>query len=145
MPECSYAFCSRRLQSCFLHLSEIICFLILCLAITGCQPSGDTHSDIKLNWDIEPNPPSVGLATINITLRDSTEQVLTGADVQLEGNMSHPGMKPVFASAEEVEPGQYSAPFEFTMGGDWFILITTTLEDGKVVEKQIEIPGVRSK
>ena len=84
------------------------------------------------------------MATINITLRDSTDQLISGAIVELEGNMSHPGMQPVFATAEETEPGTYSADVEFTMGGDWFFLVESTLPDDRVVERQININGVRS-
>ncbi|MDR8391678.1 FixH family protein [Aliifodinibius sp. S!AR15-10] len=119
-------------------------FLLLCFTIAGCQSSVDDHSDVKLNWEIEPDPPSVGMATIDITLRDSTQQLLTGAKVKLEGTMSHPGMKPIQATAEEVEPGHYSAEMEFTMGGDWILLVTSTLPDDRIVERQIKIPGVRS-
>jgi hypothetical protein len=95
-----------------------------------------------LDWEIEPKPPQVGMATLNITLRDSTNQLIKGADIELEGNMSHPGMEPVLATVKEVKPGQYSAKIEFTMGGDWFILIESTLPDDRVVERQINIPGV---
>lgn len=121
----------------------IIISIISGLAVLGCQ-SGDNTSDVKLNWELEPDPPKVGMATMNITLRDSTNQLIESANVKLEGNMSHPGMEPVLATAKEVEPGRYSAEIEFTMGGDWFILIESTLPDDRVVERQINIPGVRS-
>ncbi len=114
------------------------------LVILGCQSSGNDTSDVKLDWEIKPDPPIVGMATMNITMRDSTNQLIKGADIKLEGNMSHPGMEPVTAAAKEVEPGQYSAKLEFTMGGDWFILVESTLPDDRVVERQINIPGVRS-
>ncbi len=118
--------------------------LVFGLAILGCQSSGNDTSDVKLDWEIKPDPPTVGMATINIIMRDSTNQLITDADLRLEGNMSHPGMKPVLATAKEVKPGQYSAEIEFTMGGDWFILIESMLPDDRVVERQINISGVRS-
>lgn len=110
----------------------------------GCQPSENNHSDIQVDWDITPSPPSVGQASLEITLRDSTLERINGADVNIEGNMSHPGMQPVIAEAEEVEPGVYSAPIEFSMGGDWFFIIEATLPDNKVIERQIDVPGVSS-
>lgn len=122
-----------------------IFLLALSLSTAGCQPSGEADSDIKLNWEITPDPPKVGTATINITLRDSTEQLITGAQVKLEGNMSHPGMEPVLTTAQEIDPGKYSADMNFTMGGDWFILVESTLAGDRVVKRQIKIPGVRSK
>jgi hypothetical protein len=116
---------------------------VFCL-ITGCQSSEDTASDIQLEWEITPNPPSVGEATLSITLRDSLNQLLTGADVNIEGNMSHPGMQPVLAEAEEIDPGVYSAPIQFTMGGDWFFIIKSTLPDNRALERQINVNGVSS-
>lgn len=127
-----------------LLMGILLMLLTLSFSITGCQSSDETQSDIQLNWEIQPEPPTVGMATINITLKDSTDQLISGANVELEGNMSHPGMQPVFATAEEIEPGTYSADVEFTMGGDWFFLVESTLPDDRVVERQININGVRS-
>ncbi len=118
--------------------------LSLQLILMGCQSSDETHSDISLEWEIQPEQPTVGTATISITLWDSTDQRISGADVSLEGNMSHPGMQPVFVTAEETDAGSYSADIEFTMGGDWFFLIKSTLPDSRIVERQININGVRS-
>lgn len=138
-------FMSNRKSSDYVFRLRRIAFLLfISLAITGCQTSDSSHSDIMLNWEVTPDPPQVGKAKINITLTDSTQQLLEGAEIQLQGNMSHPGMKPVVSSAKEVSPGKYSAPFEFTMGGDWFILIESRLADERVVERQIEVNGVQS-
>lgn len=115
----------------------------LSLFISGCQSSDDNHSDVELEWEISPEPPVVGLATINFTLRDSTGLLINGAEVELEGNMSHPGMQPVFATAEEIEPGRYAADVNLTMGGDWYFLIESILPDDRVIERQININGVR--
>lgn len=141
MPERDNGY-SKKLTF-FFHKQVAIITFVFGLAIIGCQSGSDT-SDVAVDWELEPNPPQVGMAKMNITLRDSTHQLIEGADIKLEGNMSHPGMEPVLATANEVEPGQYSAEIEFTMGGDWFILIDATLPDDRVVERQINIPGVRS-
>lgn len=121
-----------------------VIFTVLCCSMIGCQSPEESNSDIKLEWEITPDPPSVGEATLNITLRDTIGQLLTGADVNVQGNMSHPGMQPVLAEAEEIEPGVYSASIEFTMGGDWFFIIESTLPDERIVERQINITGVSS-
>ena len=91
---------------------------------------------------IEPQPPQLGPATLTVTLTDAGGQPIAGASVELEGNMSHAGMVPVFATATEVAPGQYRADLEFTMGGDWFILVRADLPDGRSLERQIDVPGV---
>ena len=57
--------------------------------------------------------------------------------------MSHPGMSPVFGEAKEVAPGQYQAQVTFAMAGDWVILLHVTLPDGKKLERQFEVRGVR--
>ncbi len=68
---------------------------------------------------------------------------MTGAQVKVEANMSHAGMAPVFADASEAAPGRYQAQLEFTMSGDWVLLIDLTLPDGRRLQRQIEVKGVR--
>lgn len=125
-------------------IAAFVMLAVLSFSTIGCQASNDTHSDIALDWEIQPDPPALGTAALTITLRDSTGQLISGAEVELEGNMSHPGMQPVLTTAEETEPGKYSADVEFTMGGDWFFLIESTLPDHRVIERQINVNGVRS-
>lgn len=68
---------------------------------------------------------------------------MSGARVELEGNMSHPGMSPVSGATKEVEPGRYSGTLQLTMAGDWIVLVHITLSDGQRLQRQIEINGVR--
>ncbi len=144
MPIKNSAYIKQRWYLGPLLLKVKILLLVLCVSMTGCQTSGEAQPVITLDWEIEPSPPRVGKATLNLTLRDSTGHLITGANVKLEGNMSHPGMKPIIANAEEIEPGQYSAEMNFTMAGDWFVIVTTSLGDSTEVETQIKVPGVRS-
>jgi hypothetical protein len=73
---------------------------------------------------------------------DATGELIENAELELEANMSHAGMVPVFASGREVAPGKYEASLEFTMGGDWFILVHAELPDGRSLERTIDLPGV---
>jgi len=57
--------------------------------------------------------------------------------------MSHPGMSPLFAEAQETVPGRYQAHLQFQMAGDWVILLHITLPSGKKLERQIDVRGVR--
>jgi hypothetical protein len=91
---------------------------------------------------IAPQPPQIGPAIITATLRDANGQPIEGAEVELEGNMNHAGMVPVSAKASEVAAGRYEADLEFTMGGDWFILVRARLPDGRSMERAIDVPGV---
>ena len=45
--------------------------------------------------------------------------------------MSHAGMSPSFAVANEIDPGRYQAHLEFPMAGDWVILLHVTLPGGQ--------------
>ncbi|MEX0646965.1 MAG: FixH family protein [Balneolaceae bacterium] len=139
-----YMFSDNRLFCSSATACKSIYFLAFFLVVAGCQPPEDQHPDINLTWQIEPDPPGVGMAALHIILTDSTEQRLAGAEIKLEGNMSHPGMKPFHATMDEVEPGKYAADIEFTMGGDWFFLVESTLPDERVLEHQVNVPGVRS-
>jgi hypothetical protein len=76
-------------------------------------------------------------------LADSAAKPITGAHIAIEADMSHAGMSPGFAEANETDPGRYQARLEFPMAGDWVILLHVTLRDGKKLERQFDVRGVR--
>jgi len=110
----------------------------------GCRSESPDISDAKVDLTVNPSPPFVGDAEISLTLADAGGAALKGADVRLEGNMNHAGMKPSFADLREVEPGRYTGTLAFTMSGDWFILVTAKTSDGRTVQRKIDVPGVKS-
>jgi len=113
------------------------------LLIASCsRPVGST-SFVAIEHELSPEPARVGPATITLKLANSAAKPITGAHVAIEGDMSHPGMSPRFAEAEETEPGRYEARLEFAMAGDWVILLHVTLSDGKKLERQFDVRGVR--
>jgi hypothetical protein len=98
-----------------------------------------------MDWKVAPSPPRTGAATLSLTLTDaSSGRPLRGAEVKVEGDMTHPGMEPVLSTAREVAPGRYEAPFKLTMAGDWVLLINGRLRDGRTFERQVTLPGVRA-
>jgi hypothetical protein len=114
------------------------------LIAAGCRPPADTAPEIALGWAVAPDPPATGTATFSLTLIDrTTGRPVQGAAVRLEGNMTHPGMKPVFGTAREVGPGRYEAPLDLPMAGDWFVLVEARLADGRTLHRQMDLPGVR--
>lgn len=115
---------------------------MLLFVLAACSRGGQDLPDVAVDLMIEPQPPQLGPAAITVTLRDAEGELLSGAEVKLEGNMNHAGMVPVFADAVEVAPGHYQAGLEFTMGGDWFILVRADLPDGRSMERKIDVPGV---
>lgn len=64
--------------------------------------------------------------------------------MKVEGNMAHPGMAPVLAEAREVAPGRYESSMQFTMAGDWIVLVDARLRDGRTVHRELQVQGVRA-
>ena len=93
---------------------------------------------------ISPKPVRVGEATLAIHLADASAKPVTHARIAVEGDMSHPGMSPIFAAATETSPGMYTAQLDFNMPGDWVVLSHIVLADGRKLERQINVSGVES-
>lgn len=130
----------RLLPSAFILFMGL--FIIL-LFLAGCRRAGQDVSDVGVDVTIAPNPPAIGPATVSVKLSDAGGKPVSGAQVELEGNMVHAGMAPTFSKPAEVSPGRYEAPLEFNMAGDWFVLVKATLPDGRKVERQVDVRGVK--
>lgn len=116
----------------------------LALVATGCRKAAEPSGDISIGESIAPQPVHTGTETISFQLTNQAMQPIRGAHVQVEGDMNHPGMAPVFADAIETAPGGYQAQLNFSMGGDWVVLFHITLSDGRKVERQMDVKGVES-
>jgi hypothetical protein len=111
--------------------------------MAGCsRPAGPTPF-VEIDHEISPSPPHVGPAAVTLKLADAAGKPIAGAHISVEADMSHAGMSPVFADAKEGEPGHYRAELEFQMAGDWVILLHVALPDGRKLERQIDVRGVR--
>jgi len=112
--------------------------------LTGCQKRVPATPDtsVTIDYQIEPQPPRVGPAVITLKISDAAGKPVQGAEVNLEANMTHAGMAPSFGSAREIAPGQYRGPMNFSMSGDWIILVTAVVPAGQKIEKQFAIKGV---
>lgn len=87
---------------------------------------------------------ATGPALVRVHLHDEAGPV-TGAQVTVTGDMTHAGMVPVIREATEREPGLYeTTDFEFSMGGDWFLLAAVELQDGSRFELTPFTTNVRS-
>ena len=120
--------------------------LALCagLFLAGCGRREEPRGGVTVECEVTPRPPKVGAARIALRVADAEGRPLSGARVQLEGNMAHAGMRPVFAEAAESGPGRYESALEFTMGGDWVILVHAALPDGRKLERRFDVKGVRA-
>jgi uncharacterized lipoprotein YajG len=111
--------------------------------LTGCatnQQAGGANAEIRLAVQ----QTAVGPAQVDVQLNDKQGQPISGADVQLRGDMTHAGMQPVLIAMEDVGSGQYRAPdFRFTMAGDWILTVEATLPDGSRAQRMFEVRGVK--
>ena len=131
----------------FLTTGRLLLMAVACAcALLGvaCRLTEPTP-DVLVEHEISPQPPRVGPAVFNLRMTDAaSSKPLSGAHVRLEGNMTHAGMTPVFVEAKEAEPGRYRATFEFTMSGDWVVILHAALPDGRELERRFDVKGVRA-
>ena len=111
--------------------------------LAGCARTapGDLP-DVAITLEVAPTPIATGAATLAATLRGADGAPLRGATVSFEGTMSHAGMAPVRADARESAPGRYEAPLNFTMAGEWIIIVRATLPDNRTLERAITLGNV---
>jgi hypothetical protein len=113
------------------------------LLIASCSRPVGPSTFVAIEHEVSPEPARVGPATVTLKLADSAAKPISGAHIAIEADMSHAGMSPGFADAKETAPGRYQASLEFPMAGDWVILLHVTLRDGKKLERQFDVRGVR--
>lgn len=113
-------------------------------AAVGCRRSDASASDVAVREQIGPQPVRTGPATVSIQIADSKGAPVSHAAINVEGDMSHPGMAPIFGKAEETAAGSYQAHLNFNMGGDWVILLHITLANGRKLERQFDVRGIQS-
>jgi hypothetical protein len=122
-------------------LVGLVCAVTLLIA--SCSRSVESSDFVTIQHEVSPEPARVGPAMVTLRFADGAANPITGARIAIEAEMSHPGMRPLFAEAKETEPGRYQAHLDFQMAGDWIILLHVTLPGGKKLERQIDVRGVR--
>jgi hypothetical protein len=138
-----------RRRAASLVYRAILLWIPAALAASGCHKPADSTQDstggISVQESIAPQPVRTGQESVSIALKDAAGNPLTRAHIQVEGDMDHPGMAPVFSDASETAPGSYEAQINFNMGGDWAVLLHIKLADGRAVERQLNVRGVESR
>ena len=140
--------CSRGYRSAAPQLfgrASLLTAVAIALTMAGCRKPRNPSQDVSVDETITPQPVRAGEETISLRLADANRQPLTHARIQVEGDMDHPGMTPVFSDAEETAPGSYRALLTFSMGGDWVLLLHIALADGRKIERQWNVRGVESR
>ena len=126
----------------FRRRRSLVALFVWLAVVQGCQQQSASKPNLTVSYEVSPLPARVGDVTITITMTDGSEKPIAGARIKLEGNMSHAGMAPVFADAQEIGPGRYQTSMKLTMAGDWQVLVHLTLPDGREVDQQFEIKEV---
>jgi hypothetical protein len=122
------------------------CLTLIVVAIAvgmGCHRPPNTSSGIMVEFQIEPKPVRVGPVVVSLTLTAKASRPVTGARIAVEADMTHAGMSPVFAEANEVQPGLYVSHLALGMAGDWVILLHGTLHNRENLERQFDVRDVR--
>lgn len=108
--------------------------------LAGCrQPeNAQTNAEINIELRVEDDQLFVGEARLIATVSDSSGSPINDAKVSLRGDMNHAGMAPVIRDVDQGQNGEYAVPFEWTMGGDWFVEVTVTLSGGETAQKRFD-------
>lgn len=99
--------------------------------------------DLKFESTLAPTPVSVGTTRFQLRVFDAAGGPVRGARLQVQAQMSHPGMAPLVVIAAERGEGLYEAELQFSMGGDWILVIEGSLSNGARVHHRIDVPNVR--
>jgi hypothetical protein len=115
-------------------------FVAAACTVAACSRQPSVTDAVSVAWTITPSPPVAGAATLaEVTLRDGANRPLRGARLQVEAFMTHPGMAPEITPASERDAGVYQIPLRFTMRGNWILLVTGTLPDGRRIDHRIDV------
>ena len=112
--------------------------------LTGCSKSPGVANDVAFACDSDPKPARVGHNTFTVTLTSRNGEQIGGARISLEGDMSHPGMSPVFGEAKEIAAGRYQGTLDLNMLGDWTILFHITLASGRTFDREVKIRNLQA-
>jgi YtkA-like len=124
-------------------LHAVVVFGMLAAA-PACRRGGVAPGAVAADLTLTPAAPRVGEPTeAHVTVHTPQAAPITGATVQIEAQMQHPGMAPVVESAIEHGAGAYDGHLSFTMAGDWVVFMTLTTSDGQRVRKQIGQVSIR--
>ena len=122
-------------------LLNLLLFTLL-LVLPSCERQGvaiDEAPEIQADLRVEPSPPSMGKAKLELYLEDEDGNPVEGADLEVRGDMTHAGMEPVLGLFDEFAGGYYHTDFEWTMGGDWILTITGVLPDGRELVRTFKL------
>src|SRR5688572_30477824 len=102
----------------------VVGMVVILALLTACRPSLQPTSTPDLQLTLDTSVPfKVGKTSLLVTLTDAQGNPINDAKIEVQGDMSHAGMKPALGSVENGEQGKYTIPFAWTMAGDWIVTI----------------------
>jgi len=117
--------------------------LVAGLLVSACAAPARTD-DIASSWTLDPSTPTTREPMhLVLALRDQAGRPVHGATLQMAAHMAHPGMAPLVADAVEDAPGSYTATFQLTMNGDWTVVASGTLVDGRRITRSADLRNVK--
>ena len=120
----------------------IYIIILLLFLMTGCarmSQQGVEEQDVKIELVTPMQPSVLGSSQIELRVTDMAGRPINDAVLELKGDMTHAGMVPILASVSGGENGLYSVPFEWTMAGDWILIVGVNLPDGRYAERQFKL------
>ena len=125
--------------------SIVLLALLAALILIACGPRGEQTGALEVTVvSVSPDPATVGDAVITLEIHDADGNPVEGVTIEVEGAMTHAGMKPVIVETESLGEGKYATQnFTFSMGGDWVLIVRATLADGSTASQQVDLKGVQ--
>lgn len=118
--------------------------ILLTVAVLAGACGAPRTDDITSSWTLDPSTPTTREPMrLVLALRDARGQPVRGAKLQMAVRMAHPGMAPLVADAIEEPPGSYTGTFQLTMTGDWTVVASGTLADGRRITRSADLRNVR--
>src|SRR4051812_12023618 len=103
---------------------RIVIIVMVLLAAAGCgaspTPAATAAPTVQIDLGVNPQPPTVGVGSLILKVTKGGKP-LDGLKLDVRGDMTHAGMKPILGSVVTDAQGKASLPFRWTMGGDWIV------------------------
>ncbi|MFZ4826395.1 MAG: copper chaperone PCu(A)C [Phototrophicaceae bacterium] len=122
----------------------VLLLVLIIVGVVACAPtvtptSPEVEAAVTVDLVMEASELMVGETNLLVSVVNAEGKPVEGATVNVIGNMNHAGMMPVVVeNITTFTDGNYVVPFEWTMGGDWFVDVAVMLPSGEKLEKTFE-------
>lgn len=121
-----------------LVLLTLLSFFLLGSGCARASRQGNAAA-VQVTMTAIPFPPHIGDSRLVIQVSDESGRPINDAHLTIKGDMTHAGMVPILAEVEGGEDGVYTVPFEWTMAGDWVVMVDVQLADGTKAQERFDM------